>query len=556
MVANRNNWLNLRAGPAWQGLVPSTSPFSEFVSPEMGVRAAALNLQNYPEAGADTLSEILGRWAPAGDGSNNPNAYTAFLTGRTGWDPNRPIDVRNPDEVATLFTHMAELEQGRPVDPAVVRRGVELALAGGGSGALVGGSEEDRLGAEMPTTQPEPTWLDYLLGHSPDQLRAAIPHLQGGARLASSVLGAPVDTVAGVAGAVGMDIEQPVLGSDWIMSQLGVPQPAAPTPTGQPPVQTESVDPITAFYNAMLGGGAAPASFTLPGGGYTPTPPPSMPGMVAPDYSPVRDLIAAAAPTGQPPRSEEDYLMAWLAGLGGGLGFDETGEILLGAGTGSVQNLQNIKETDRADRRAEDDQMRDYLLGAASAETGLIGAETSAEQTNQQIAHENNLAQWQYAQSEALRRVGEVQFTDTHMIHQAFGDDGQMEISLIPLNQNAPPDTEPWEYATEVLGFNPQTQPQATAAAVTARQAALSGQASMLLEQFGATPEEQQELISEQVAMMGGEADQETITAIQTQLLMQAMLQNPSYLTMGMQATGVDMSQPAEGGNWLTNLFN
>jgi len=64
-----NNMGNLRAGP---------TSFQQFSTPAEGVAATANLLRSYPaKYGATTLTQIGAKWAPAGDGDNDPAAWAA-----------------------------------------------------------------------------------------------------------------------------------------------------------------------------------------------------------------------------------------------------------------------------------------------------------------------------------------------------------------------------------------------------------------------------------------------------------------------------------------------
>jgi hypothetical protein len=75
----------------------------------------AANLRGYAGRGVGTLNQLTARWAPAGDGANDPAAYARSISQATGIDPNAPIDLTDPDTLRKIIPAMARVEQGHPV---------------------------------------------------------------------------------------------------------------------------------------------------------------------------------------------------------------------------------------------------------------------------------------------------------------------------------------------------------------------------------------------------------------------------------------------------------
>jgi hypothetical protein len=98
-VKPQNNPGNIENGPFAQsipGYQPSNGRFANFASPEAGAAAEDKLLASYGQRGVSTPLAIASRWAPAGDGKNNPQAYGAFIAQQLGVDPNAQIDLTNP----------------------------------------------------------------------------------------------------------------------------------------------------------------------------------------------------------------------------------------------------------------------------------------------------------------------------------------------------------------------------------------------------------------------------------------------------------------------------
>ena len=117
--AARNNPGNLRPlpnGQMWQGQTGVAGGFDTFGTPEAGDRAATINLQNQERLhGLNTISQIVAKWAPKGDGANDPAAYAATVGRMTGIDPNQPIDLNDPATLQKVKGALYTVEQGHPV---------------------------------------------------------------------------------------------------------------------------------------------------------------------------------------------------------------------------------------------------------------------------------------------------------------------------------------------------------------------------------------------------------------------------------------------------------
>lgn len=116
--------------------VPGQTSFQSFPSPEEGVAGMVRQLGLYAQRGITTPLQIAQTWAPRGDGNNDPEAYAGAIQRLTGLDPNQPVDLSNPQQTAALVGAMARIEQGRPLDPQVLARGLAIAPPGVGRAPL------------------------------------------------------------------------------------------------------------------------------------------------------------------------------------------------------------------------------------------------------------------------------------------------------------------------------------------------------------------------------------------------------------------------------------
>lgn len=112
-----NNPLNIEAGPftvKQPGFSGSDGRFAKFATPQHGLQAADTLLSTYGQQGINTISGIVSKWSPLGDGANNPAAYANFVAKQVGIDPNAPIDLGNPAIRQKILLSMAQFETGRP----------------------------------------------------------------------------------------------------------------------------------------------------------------------------------------------------------------------------------------------------------------------------------------------------------------------------------------------------------------------------------------------------------------------------------------------------------
>jgi hypothetical protein len=134
----RNNPGNLRS---W-GSIPQQGGYAAFPTLQAGANAMRDNLSAYEtKHGIDTIDGIVDRYAPQGDGANNPAIYKKHLEDWTGFKHDQHLDqAHNPAHMAALMRAMSRQEQHQLDDRTVAAStgapGVALAAAGGGTGSV------------------------------------------------------------------------------------------------------------------------------------------------------------------------------------------------------------------------------------------------------------------------------------------------------------------------------------------------------------------------------------------------------------------------------------
>lgn len=104
--------------------------FARFQSTEEGVAALYRQLQLYQKRGIDTLTEIMGVYAP--EGSNDTSAYIKALSNTTGLDPNQRLNFGDPATAAAMIRGISQHEAGRAyLNDQQILSGISMAQGGG-----------------------------------------------------------------------------------------------------------------------------------------------------------------------------------------------------------------------------------------------------------------------------------------------------------------------------------------------------------------------------------------------------------------------------------------
>jgi hypothetical protein len=91
------------------GYAGSDGRFAKFDTPDNGLNAMDALLTSYGRRGLKTVSDVIGRWAPASD-NNNVGAYASAVS--PNGDPNAAIDLSDQGQRRALAVRMAKYENG------------------------------------------------------------------------------------------------------------------------------------------------------------------------------------------------------------------------------------------------------------------------------------------------------------------------------------------------------------------------------------------------------------------------------------------------------------
>ena len=88
---DNNNPMNIRiSADHWQGATGDDGTFTQFISPLMGIRAAAVVLRTYRDKhGLNTIAGIVNRWAPPFE--NDTRGYIKNVSFKLGIGVNIPL---------------------------------------------------------------------------------------------------------------------------------------------------------------------------------------------------------------------------------------------------------------------------------------------------------------------------------------------------------------------------------------------------------------------------------------------------------------------------------
>ena len=121
-----NNPLNLSYLPG-QGAVGSDGRFGRYATMEQGISADTRQLMLYQDRDKlSSIRQLVSKWAPSSDG-NDVASYVAQVSQQMGISPDAPLDLHNAAVAQSLVTAMAKRESGVNLDPATVKRGVQMA---------------------------------------------------------------------------------------------------------------------------------------------------------------------------------------------------------------------------------------------------------------------------------------------------------------------------------------------------------------------------------------------------------------------------------------------
>jgi len=124
-IRNHNPGNIERTGDRWQGMSADQSGDARFVvfdSPVWGLRALARILRNYGRQGADTIGEVIARWAPSVE--NDTGAYVDAVARAVGINANDRIE---PEHLPALMAAIVQHENGRqPYPPELFAQAVQL----------------------------------------------------------------------------------------------------------------------------------------------------------------------------------------------------------------------------------------------------------------------------------------------------------------------------------------------------------------------------------------------------------------------------------------------
>lgn len=115
----------------WEGKTASTDPrYESFATPEAGIRALALNAQHLQANGAQTVTDLISKWAPASEnGQAKTQAYIGAVAQAMGVSPTDNVNLQDPATLTAFTNAVITHENGaNPYRPEQVQAGVAAAL--------------------------------------------------------------------------------------------------------------------------------------------------------------------------------------------------------------------------------------------------------------------------------------------------------------------------------------------------------------------------------------------------------------------------------------------
>lgn len=128
-IRNRNPGNIRRSSDRWKGLAPlqSDPAFFVFEAPIWGLRATAVILRSYQRRhGLKTLTQIIGRWAPATE--NDTAAYVKAVARTVHVSPRATLDLQEGSTLRDLIAAIIRHENGvQPYDIDTIDAAIDLA---------------------------------------------------------------------------------------------------------------------------------------------------------------------------------------------------------------------------------------------------------------------------------------------------------------------------------------------------------------------------------------------------------------------------------------------
>lgn len=110
-----NNWGNIRVSSQnnWLGKTKNTveKAFEVFTTPEFGLRALIILLNNYAKQGKDTIREIILTYAPPVE--NKTTSYINTVAKKVGVNPDAKIDFKDTQQLKKLLQAIVFVELGK-----------------------------------------------------------------------------------------------------------------------------------------------------------------------------------------------------------------------------------------------------------------------------------------------------------------------------------------------------------------------------------------------------------------------------------------------------------
>ncbi len=108
-----------------------TGNFAQFDTLRQGIHAADMNLLDYQvHHGIRTIEAVVNRWAPKGDGNNDPAAYAAAVSKSTGIGVDEQIDLTDATVRTRVLSAMFDVESPGWRQAALQESGHVMASAG------------------------------------------------------------------------------------------------------------------------------------------------------------------------------------------------------------------------------------------------------------------------------------------------------------------------------------------------------------------------------------------------------------------------------------------
>jgi hypothetical protein len=124
-IRNNNPGNIVKSPDKWEGSIGDDGRFLIFVSMEWGIRAMAKNIRTQQSKHKiNTLRQLITRLSPPNE--NDTKKYIAVVHKWTGIDPDKPLNLSDPNTLSLIIDALIRYENGHTIDMHTIKKGIGI----------------------------------------------------------------------------------------------------------------------------------------------------------------------------------------------------------------------------------------------------------------------------------------------------------------------------------------------------------------------------------------------------------------------------------------------